>query len=230
MMKSDEFRLQLSGISKSYGGRNVLRNVSLQIGPGEFDMVTGSSGCGKSTLLNVIGLTDGFEGNYILNGHRVKKHEYPGIRNRHIGFVFQLYYLLPGLNVKENILLPLMYADRKALKTDYRRRYRILMTALGIAHLQEKKIDVLSGGEKQRVSIARAMILEPDLLLADEPTGALDRNNTEEVMRIFRNYAAQGHSIIMVTHDMSLRRAASRTFTLKNGKLYETSQMVHLQP
>lgn len=221
MMDSmDSFSLELKHIRKAYGDCSVLNNLELRVKEGDFISIMGPSGCGKSTLLNVIGLLDRFEGDYLINGNRIRKTQFAEIRNKYIGFVFQLYHLLPNLCVRDNILLPLMYAEgskvRKATE-----RLEVLTKELGIYSLLDRKTDVLSGGEKQRVALARAMLLEPKLLVADEPTGALDKKNTFDVICCLEKYAKQGNCVIMVTHDNEIAQRAGHRYVLNGGRLSE---------
>jgi len=220
-MNMDNFCIELKNIRKSFGEKEILTGVNFCVKNGCFSAITGPSGCGKSTFLNVLGLLSDFDGEYYIDGTKVLPKDYTRIRSNHIGFVFQLYYLLSKSTVKDNILLPLIYTDRRKVRRAYD-KYEELVDRLGLINLQDKPVSVLSGGEKQRTAIARAMILEPDILVADEPTGALDKGNAEEIMKCFRNYADEGHSVIMVTHDEILAKNTDKIYRLEEGKLYES--------
>lgn len=212
--------IELKTINKKYGEKVVLNDLSMKIMENDFISIMGPSGCGKSTLLNIIGLLDEFQGEYYIYAEKVKRKEYARIRNKYIGFIFQMYYLLPNLSVKDNILLPLMYADKEKIK-EALDLLDDVVNQLNIQDILEQKVDVLSGGEKQRVSIARAIILQPRILIADEPTGALDDKNTCDVIDFFKRYVSKGHSVIMVTHDSFVAKKAHRRYELSKGKLYE---------
>ncbi len=216
----EEITITLSKIHKQYGTRVILNDLDFKVLPGKFYSVMGPSGCGKSTLLHILGLLDQFEGSYQINGKEVRLGEFSRIRNQKLGFVFQLYYLLPNLTAMDNILQPFMYADRETGRNaqDFMEE---LLERLQLQNLLDKKVELLSGGEKQRVAVARAMILNPNLLLADEPTGALDEKNSREMMEIFRDYVKRGHSVVMVTHDPAMAKMADCCMYLQEGKLYE---------
>lgn len=216
----EDYLIELKNIEKRFGEKQILNKISLSIKNGDFISIMGPSGCGKSTLLNTIGLLDSFEGEYWVNSKKIKRKDYYRVRNKYIGFVFQLYYLLPKMSVKDNILLPLMYSNRHAVKKAVK-NLDIIAEGLGIENLLAQNCDVLSGGEKQRVAIARAMILDPYILIADEPTGALDEQNTRDVMDSFKKYVEKGHSVIMVTHNRDVAEYATIQYQLNNGELYE---------
>ena len=212
--------VHLKNIIKSYDGRrNVLNGLNLTLNKGELVGVLGESGCGKSTLLNVIGLIDGFDsGDYFFLGERLKKSAYERIRGVSIGFVFQLFYLIPGLTVRQNLQVPFLYKAGFSTRKNYHTREKELLEQFDIAGLVEQKVDFLSGGEKQRVALARAMILKPPLLIADEPTGALDPTNTEIVINALVDYARE-HSVILVTHSMQIASRVDRVLVMKDGVL-----------
>ena len=214
------FLFELKNIRKQYDDRVVLDELSFKVKENEFISIMGPSGCGKSTLLNVLGLLDEFQGEYYINSKKIHKSDYAQIRSRYIGFVFQLYYLLPNLSVKENILIPTLYASNDS-RNNAMKILDEVVEKLKIEDLLEKKVDLLSGGEKQRVAIARAMILQPYILIADEPTGALDSKNTNDVIGCFEQYVKEGHSVIMVTHSEEIARRATRQLVLDKGKLNE---------
>lgn len=216
----NDFFIELRNIKKYYHDKKVLDGISLKIKKNEFISIMGPSGCGKSTLLNIIGLLDSFEGEYIIDNQVFKPRRYADIRNRYIGFVFQLYYLLPNITVRDNILLPTMYAGKDKLR-ESAIVFDEIVENLGITEILGRKIDVLSGGEKQRVAIARAMILNPCILIADEPTGALDDKNAKDVIKIFKKFVREGHSVVMVTHNKAVADCANRRYELCEGKLNE---------
>lgn len=216
----EDFLIELKNVNKQYGGKVILNDVSLNVRSNEFISIMGPSGCGKSTLLNILGLLDSFEGEYYINSKKIFRRNYSRIRNKYIGFVFQMYYLLPNMNVKDNILLPLMYSDKKTIRRALKQFDEIVLD-LDIGDLLYQKSDVLSGGEKQRVAIARSMILEPYILIADEPTGALDQKNSMDVMECFKKYVSKGHSVVMVTHNVQIGNIADRKYVLRKGKLNE---------
>lgn len=213
----------MKGIQKSYDGkRKVLDEMDFQLECGEIAVIEGKSGAGKSTLMNIIGLLEGFDsGTFYLKGKEIKPRaqaKYSRMRASIIGFVFQSYYLIDSITVKENIMLPLLYCDNpidKELKT----KYDTLVRELDIGHLENKRVSLLSGGEKQRVAIARALIKEPEIIIADEPTGNLDADNTETVVGVFRKLAQSGTAVIIVTHDASISCAGDSRYYLSEGKL-----------
>ena len=217
--------IEISAISKSYqmGGTAVhaLRGVSLTIGSGEYVAIIGASGSGKSTLMNMIGLLDRpTTGSYRLSTTEVSqmsKAELATVRNREIGFIFQRFHLLPRTSAQRQVELPLFYAGvpaRNAAKMALE-----ALTRVGLGERAHHRPDELSGGQQQRVAIARALVNRPSLLLADEPTGALDSKTGEDVMRIFKQLHEQGMTIVVVTHDMSVARRAERIITLSDGKI-----------
>ncbi|HEV8579523.1 MAG TPA: ABC transporter ATP-binding protein [Thermoanaerobaculia bacterium] len=216
--------IELEGIGKTYtrpGGEPVqaLRDVSLRIDRGEFVAIVGASGSGKSTLMNVIGLLDRPSGGrYLLDGQDVSGlgvNELARLRNKRIGFVFQAFHLLPRTSALENVELPLLYSDRPSMKGLGRRA----LEAVGLADRIEHRPGELSGGQQQRVAIARALVNEPDLLLADEPTGNLDERAAAEVMAIFQSLHESGRTIILVTHDASLAAHCERMLRLEAGRI-----------
>ncbi len=204
----------------------VLKEVCFTVARGEYVAILGPSGSGKTTLMNVIGCMDIMDsGEYYLNGvpiHETPQEELTEVRNREIGFIFQNYQLIPTYNVLQNIIMPLVIrgmghkeAEKKCMET---------IRLLGIDHRLEHKPSELSGGQKQRVSIARALVGEPALLLADEPTGALDRASGQEVLRLFRQLNEMGHTIVMITHDLQVARSAKRIVHIIDGVLSEEEE------
>lgn len=218
--------LLVRDLSKSYGngasGKTpVLRGVSFELRQGEFVAIMGRSGSGKSTLLNVLGGLDTWDaGNFHFNGRDVaamSAHDLARLRSRHIGFVFQDFNLLPSLTALENALVPFDYAD--VSDSEARRRSMSALTKLGLADLIGSMPNQLSGGQKQRVAIARAVVNDPEVILADEPTGALDSGSASDVMRIFEGLHADGRSIVIVTHDSDIAAYADRVLVMSDGEL-----------
>lgn len=217
--------IELKQIVKHYGkGDNVteaLKGVSLQIEKEEFVAITGHSGCGKSTLLNILGGMDRqTEGEYLYDGtdvSRMSEKELAGFRNRHIGFVFQAFHLAGELTALENVALPLGYAGVGA--KERKERAKVLLDRVGLSEKYKAHPAKLSGGEMQRVAIARAMANHPQVLLADEPTGNLDRENGEMVMKILRELNKEGMTVIMVTHDLELAAMADRCIRMADGDI-----------
>ena len=196
-------------------------HISFQIQRGEFVAIVGSSGSGKSTCMNIIGCLDApSEGTYLLDGRDVggmNKNELAEIRNEMLGFIFQQYNLLPKLNLLENVEVPLMYAG-----VSRRERRERATVALGMVGLEEKlrhKPSQLSGGQQQRVSIARALVGEPAVILADEPTGALDSRTGREVLGFLQKLNAEGDTVVLITHDNSIAVKAQRIVRLQDGRI-----------
>jgi putative ABC transport system ATP-binding protein len=199
----------------------ALRSITLDIYKGEYVAVMGASGSGKSTLMNIIGCLDTpTSGNYILNGTVVSSmsdNQLAEIRNREIGFVFQVFNLLPRNSALENVMLPLIYAGEK--KHIRRERGVNILEDVGLGDRIEHKPNELSGGQRQRVAIARALINKPSLLLADEPTGNLDSQISEEIMKLFAVIHRKGNTLLVVTHEEEIARHAHRIIKLKDGMI-----------
>jgi putative ABC transport system ATP-binding protein len=216
--------IELVGIGRTYrgpGGEPIeaLRDVSLRIERGDFVAIVGSSGSGKSTLMNVLGLLDRPDtGRYLLDGKDVAgldvDHQ-ARLRNRSIGFVFQAFHLLPRTSALENVELPLLYSDRADIAGLGRRALEQVGLADRIAHRPSE----LSGGQQQRVAIARALVNEPDLLLADEPTGNLDARSAAELMSVFASLNRAGRTIVVVTHDPSIAAHCGRIARIEEGRI-----------
>lgn len=202
----------------------VLKGVNFNIKEGEFVAIVGSSGSGKSTLLNIIGLLDTpTSGDYYLEGKEVgqlKGNEAAEIRNKKIGFIFQRYNLLPRTSVLENVLLPSVY-NPSFPRSEAEKRAKKILDKVGLSHRLSNEPNELSGGESQRVTIARALINSPSILLADEPTGNLGYEHTEPVMDIFEELEQEGNTIIMVTHSKEIADYADRKIHLKRGIIEE---------
>ena len=217
--------IELKDICKSYHGQGienkVLSHVYFKIEEGEFVMLYGESGSGKTTLLNIIGLLDPCtSGQILLNGKNVTDltlDEQARLRNQTFGYVFQSYYLIPELNVIENICLPAGYAGKK--KKEMVQRADNLLQEVGLADKKKFRPAQLSGGEKQRVAIARALMNDPDIILADEPTGNLDSVNSEKIMKLLKKRHLQGKTILMVTHDLEMEKYATRKIDMVDGVL-----------
>ncbi|PAR53006.1 macrolide ABC transporter ATP-binding protein [Vibrio metoecus] len=217
--------VELQQICKHYtSGQNVVKalsGVDLTIRHGEFLAILGPSGSGKSTLMNVLGCLDKpTAGHYQLDGHPVDSlstQQLAAIRNQKIGFVFQSFNLLEYASALDNVALPLVYAGVKA--KERRRRATELLTRVGLADRLDHKPNQLSGGQKQRVAIARALINQPQILLADEPTGALDSKSGAEIEALFNELHREGRTIIVVTHDNELAERTKRIVTIRDGQV-----------
>ena len=214
---------ELSGITRSFiqaeRETHVLRGISLTLQRGDFLALVGSSGSGKSTLLHILGVLDRPDaGSYLLNGYDVgalDDEEASLIRSRFIGFVFQSFYLMPKASALENVMLPGMYTGESF--SSMRRRGLALLDQVGLADRAHHTPAQLSGGQQQRVSLARALFNEPDLLLADEPTGQLDAATSREIMALFKEINASGTSIVVVTHDPQTASGANRRIRVREG-------------
>jgi putative ABC transport system ATP-binding protein len=217
--------IEVRGLSKSYvmGSNTVaaLRSVSLTIGEGEFVAIMGASGSGKSTFMNLLGCLDTpTAGEYRLAGEKVSDMSgdaLAAIRNRRIGFVFQQFNLLPRTSALENVQLPLLYASTPAAQR--RQRAMARLSQVGLATRHDHHPSQLSGGQQQRVAIARALVNDPALILADEPTGALDSRTSLEIMVLLQQLNAAGMTIVMVTHESDIAAFASRIITFKDGEI-----------
>jgi len=202
---------------------SVLKGVSFRIDDGEYVAIMGTSGTGKSTLMNILGCLDKPTGGaYLLDDTDVGSLDDDALsrlRNRKIGFVFQQFHLLERATAMRNVMLPLIYADE--YPEDAEERARKALTAVGLADRMQYKPNELSGGQQQRVAIARALITDPEIILADEPAGALDRKSGLEVMAIFKKLHQQGRTIVLVTHDRAVAEHAQRIIVLEDGKIAE---------
>ena len=221
----------MSGITKSYPMGDellpVLKGITLDVQEGEHLSILGPSGSGKSTLMNIIGCLDTpTSGTYLLDGEDLStagEDHLSDIRNRSIGFVFQNYYLLPKLSALDNVALPLLYAgvDRK----ERRERAAEALERIGLGDRKEHQPNQLSGGQCQRVAIARAMINHPRLLLADEPTGALDSASGEQIMDIFTQLNAEGTTVVLITHEQSVADCARSIRHILDGRLTDAKEV-----
>lgn len=220
-----EHLIELKDVYKIYhmGDEEVhaLDGVSLTIDKGEFVAIVGQSGSGKSTAMNIIGCLDvPTSGTYELDGQNLKDmddDELADIRNKHLGFVFQSFYLMPKLTALDNVALPLLYAG-VSLK-ERRERAAEALKAVGLEERMDFFPNQLSGGQCQRVAIARAMVGKPDLLLADEPTGALDTKAGNQIMDIFRRLSDEGMTILMITHELAIAQCADKIYHILDGQL-----------
>ncbi len=223
---SDDF-FRMTDIVKTYHmgdeEQTVLKHVNLKIDEGEFLSVLGPSGSGKSTLMNIIGCLDTpTSGEYILRGRAIRdldESELAQIRSREIGFIFQSFQLLPRLDALRNVELPLIYAG--VPQRERTRRAKEMLERVGLQNRMHHYARQLSGGQQQRVAIARALAGNPTLLLADEPTGALDQETGKQVMALFGDLHREGHTIIMITHDAHIASYAHRTVNVLDGVLTE---------
>ncbi len=221
--------IELRGVAKSYGAGRAqfiaLRDVDLDVEPGEFVSVMGPSGSGKSTLMNILGLLDRpTRGAYRLAGRAMERlggRHLARERNRRIGFVFQNFFLLPRLSLVENVAVPLIY---RGLPGPLRRRRALeALERVGIPELAARRPTEVSGGQQQRAAIARALVAEPAVLLADEPTGALDSRTGEGIMALFQELNARGLTIIQVTHEPDIARHGLRLIRLRDGRIQADS-------
>ena len=227
MDRENTLAINLQGICKSFsvGKRKVevLKKVDVSINSGEMTAIMGASGCGKSTLLNIIGCLDIADaGEYWLRGQKItgkSRKQMARIRNELFGYVIQDFALVREDTVLENVKIPLEYSKKKNDKN----RVSKILEELGIAKLQKTRISLLSGGEQQRTAIARALVNDPEIILADEPTGALDSRTGQEVIRILRNICNTGKTIVIVTHDEKIARQCDRILRMEDGRIVTDS-------
>lgn len=222
--------IALNGISKSYQASHgappyqVLKDANLSIDKGEMVAIKGSSGAGKSTLLHIIGCLDKpTSGSYLLNGQNVSQlslSKLAEIRNASFGFVMQHFALIEEDSALQNVATPLLFAKTRKSQMDARAMEQL--RNVGMEQMANKRIATLSGGEKQRVAIARAMVNTPEIILADEPTGALDRANTEKIVQLFQQLNEKGKTIIIVTHDDFVAQSCRRIVTIADGVIKST--------
>ena len=222
--------VELKDVHKSFslGGEDVeiLHGVNLSVEKGEFVAMMGPSGSGKSTTMNILGCLDKpTSGEYILNGSLIDdldEKELAQIRSREVGFIFQNSQMLPKLDALKNVELPLIYAGVRP--RERARRAEEMLVKVGLKERIHHRPNMLSGGQQQRVAIARALVTRPTLLLADEPTGALDQTTGEQIMQLFRELNADGHTIIMITHDLKVAKHAKRVVNIIDGELTEVEE------
>lgn len=214
--------IRLTGIHKSFGQLEVLKGIDLHIKEGEFVSIVGASGAGKTTLLQIIGTLDtDNEGEVIINGVNIKKlsdKQLSAFRNKELGFVFQFHQLLPEFTALENVCIPGYIARRDSKEVE--EKAKELLTKLGLQDRFHHKPNELSGGEKQRVAVARALINDPKLILADEPSGSLDSENKKELHSLLRKLCDDyGLTILLVTHDSDLTKVSDRVITMQDGMI-----------
>lgn len=219
--------IEMHDINKGYmlGDEKVpvLKNINFSVEKGEFVAILGPSGSGKTTLMNIIGCMDVADsGTYYLHGeaiHEMPENKLNEIRNQQIGFIFQNYQLIPTYNIMQNIIMPLVVRGMTSREAE--EKSREIVELLGIDHRLLHKPNELSGGQKQRVSIARALVGDPAILLADEPTGALDSTSGKDVLKLFERLHEMGNTIVMITHDLGVAQHAQRIVHIIDGELSE---------
>lgn len=215
--------IELKNVSKIYKTKteelSILKNINFKFNNGDFVSIQGKSGSGKTTLLNILGLLDiKSEGELYINSEKIEKQDLTKLRSENIGFVFQFHYLLNEFSALENVMIPALN-KKNANKKEIEKRAKELLAMVGLSNRLNHKPNELSGGEKQRVSIARAMINSPELILADEPTGNLDYETSQLINNIFVELNKKGQGIIIVTHSQELANLANYKYILKNGVL-----------
>lgn len=225
--KTAEVMIHMDNIVKRYvmGDEEIyaLAGISLDIKKGEYISIIGPSGSGKSTLMNIIGCLDTADvGSYLLDGKPIEKYsngQLAKIRNRHIGFIFQGFNLLPKLSAYENVELPLIYQNVPT--RERKRRVNEALLQVGLKERMRHRPTQLSGGQQQRAAIARALATNPSLILADEPTGNLDKKTGKEIMALLDSLHKQGNTIVLITHDQTIAKMAQRTIHIEDGQILE---------
>jgi putative ABC transport system ATP-binding protein len=226
--------IEVRNISKIYANDGVetqaLNGVSFKVDKGEFVAIVGPSGSGKSTLMHILGALDvPTSGEYILNGKKVENmsdDELTEIRNKEIGFIFQTYNLLPRISVIRNVMLPMAFGG--VPKQDRLKKAMELIKAVGLEDKIHSAPNQLSGGQKQRVAIARALTMDPSIILADEPTGNLPTNQSNEIIDLFTDLNKKGHTVIIITHNDEIAKRAKRVISLVDGKIVSDKKDGHL--
>lgn len=213
----NELSIKINHLTKAFN-EPVLRDINLDVTNQSYISIVGASGSGKTTLLNILGLVENYDsGSFVFNGKHIKNYgDYARIRRENIGFIFQNYNLIPSLTCRDNIMLPTVYGRCNTCSD-----IGMLTDVLDISSLLDRKVASLSGGEKQRVAFARALCLDPCLLLADEPTGNLDSFNRDNVIKMLEAEHDRGRAVILITHDEQLSRRSSTAYELRGGVLSE---------
>lgn len=219
--------IEIKNVSKTYklGNEEILAldNISLKVDKGEYISIVGPSGSGKSTLINIIGLLDvPDKGEYYIDGTEISKlkdDDLALLRSKSIGFVFQNFNLLSKLSALENVMVPLLYQGYSRKEAE--KLSKEALTKVDLSHRYKHLPSQLSGGQMQRVAIARAIVSDPKIILADEPTGAIDSKTGNEIMKIFEDLNKNGETVIVITHDLNIAKRANRTLVIKDGKLKE---------
>lgn len=214
--------IEIQNIHKSFGRLEVLKGIDARIGKGEIVAIVGASGAGKTTLLQIVGTLEKPDSGQILfdgaSAFDLREKEFSAFRNRHIGFIYQFHQLLPEFTALENVMLPALIA--RTGRSEAHRRAAELLDYLGLSDRASHKPAQLSGGEKQRVAVARALINRPDVVLADEPSGSLDSQNKTELHNLFFDLRREfGHTFLIVTHDETLARLSDRMIELRDGRV-----------
>ena len=228
--------IEIKNLSKNYENEEVvtpvLKNLNFTIEKGEFTSIMGPSGSGKSTLMHILGFLDVLtSGQYFFGGKDVSTlsdDELAEMRSNKVGFVFQAFNLLPRSSALENVMLPLLYSS-KIKKEEREKKARTLLESVGLGHRLENSPNKLSGGEKQRVAVARALVNNPDIIFADEPTGNLDSKSGHQVMKILQELNENGHTIILVTHERSTAEHAKRILEIKDGVIIKDEKVLKRQ-
>lgn len=219
--------IRMTNINKGYmlGEEKlpILKNINFSVKKGEYVAILGPSGSGKTTLMNIIGCMDVMDsGEYYLDGmaiHATEEDDLTDVRNQKIGFIFQNYQLIPTYNVMQNIIMPLVM--RGMTYKEAEKECMEIIKLLGLEHRVNHRPSELSGGQKQRVSIARALVGKPAILLADEPTGALDQSSGRDVLKLFKELNEMGNTIVMITHDLNVAQSAKRIVRIVDGEMFE---------
>lgn len=219
--------LTVENLNKSYTvgeeSLHVLKDITLSVGRGEYMTILGPSGSGKSTLMNILGCMDTLDsGSYFLDGEAVHKQsdgELTRLRNEKIGFIFQRYHLIPQYTALQNVIMPLLLRGLSRMEAIERAEGSIRL--VGLTERIRHRPNELSGGQQQRVAIARALVTNPSLLLADEPTGALDSTTGKEILALFRELNEAGNTIVMISHDINVAGASKRIITISDGRISE---------